>query len=280
MKTRIMIPTACLVLFFACKSSPEAQNNFLPAERAGKNKEMAADTRKMPVPVERKMSIRYDDGALDEYTLSEYNDRGYISKKTRYSASVLLLGSIEYEYEAELLVKKTEKDATGGILSETVYEYAEGLLAKELLYTGEGQLLSGILYTYNQDALRLSQTVVGKDDRVLAKTLYDWEGPQLLKTRLLDPVGGLVAYSLFRYDKNGNVSRQDYYNSEDLLLRSELHSYEGDKMLGTIRLDSKGDTLISYAYEYGEFGEIQKKKVNNSITDTKYSLNYEYSFRE
>jgi len=260
-----------------CTSTPEAKPSAGSA-KAGDNEELVLKT--VRIPVERKASVRFEDGTLDEYTLSEYEQRGLITKKTRYSASAVIIERTEYRNEEGLLLEKTLMDDKGEVKSSTKYGYDNGLLISENLLNAEGKVITSFKYEYDTGGNRILQQVLSSEGALMAATRYIWKDGLLVKTELSDGAGKIIAYSVFTYTPEKLVEKQEYYSADGTLLRTEHSQYAGGRLSSLTRHNFKGDIQFEHSFEYGELGELTKKVVDDRLAGSRYSLNYEYTVRE
>lgn len=282
MNNRILWSSLTVLLAFSCASTPLAKTGSeTQAGDKSVDKAPVMVAKMVRIPVERKSSMRFDDGSLDEYTISEYNEEGFATRKKRYSASAVLLDQVEYVYAGVQLVEKRLLDDKGLVKSITRYGYEADMLVSERLEDGEGKVLTSFAYEYDDKGQRSLQRVSNGEGRTLATTKYLWDGKgKLERTELTDTNGRLIAYSSFTYDDKGYLSKQEYFSADGTLLRFELSAHENGRLASLTRMNFKGKEQFIHTFKYGDMGELVQKSVDDRLAGAKYSLNYEYTVRE
>jgi hypothetical protein len=271
-----------ILLALSCTSTP---TNKAASDSAAGDKGAVATpvmvAKMVRIPVERKASLRFDDGSLDEYTISEYNEKGFVERKKRYSASAVLLDQVEFVYNDITLVEKRLLDDKGLVKSITRYAYEADRLVTERLEDAEGKLLTAFSYEYDGTGQRVAQRVSNSEGRNLATTKYLWDDAGMLeRTELTDSTGRLIAYSSFVYDEKGFLAKQEYFSADGTLLRFEISNHENGKLVRLARMNFKGKEQFIHTFEYGDMGELVRKSFDDRLAGAQYSLNYEYTVRE
>ncbi len=282
MNNRLLWSSLTVLLVLSCASSPakkKSSGTGVSGEGADAAPVMVAKI--VRVPVERKASLRFEDGSLDEYTISEYTEEGYVKRKKRYSASAVLLDQVEYVHSDSRLDEKRLLDEKGLVKSVTRYGYEGDKLVSERIEDGEGKLLTAFTYEYDESGRRVAQRVSNGDGRNLATTKYQWNATgSLERTELTDSTGRLIAYSIFDYDDQGFLAKQEYFSADGILLRFEISTHSNGRLVRLARMNFKGVEQFVHSFEYGDMGELIKKSVDDRLAGAKYSHNYEYTVRE
>ncbi len=233
------------------------------------------------IPVERKSSIRFSDGSLDEYSLPEYDDAFILKVQTRYSASGSILEQTRFTVEAGRLVRKATTDGEGKLVSSRNYVYgADGLVSVETLVDGNGKPLSSFEFGYDASGHRISWTVKDPKGSVLAVTSYAYKDGKIRNAELKDGVGRTNGSSAYEYDADGRIAKQSYFDAKGSLLRMEFTRWVAGSIAAEERTNAGGTVQQRTSYEYGADGELLRKTVEDLVGKSKQSVEYEYDFRE
>ncbi len=277
MKGRAFFILLSSVFLYNCASS---SIKTLDEKKQKEEKSAYVQEEQDVLPIERKVSVRFEDGTLDGYTLFDYAPNGNLLKTERFSASALLLEESIYQYKKGLLVEIERRDEKGRLQSKTIYAYSDKLLTYEGLEDSDGHILMSFHYAYDKEDRQVFRETYASDGKKLASTRYFWQDGILQKTEFFDAFERLLTYSNYAYGSEKNILRQDFYNASNNLIRSEISEYTDSLRTSLTRIDRKGNLLFIHRFEYGDFGELKRKIVDDKMAGSKYSYTYEYMFRK
>ncbi|HCM26926.1 MAG: hypothetical protein A2Z99_17910 [Treponema sp. GWB1_62_6] len=231
--------------------------------------------------MERKSSIRFSDGSIDEYSLSEYDEAFALKVQTRYSASGSILERTRFTVEAGRLVLKATMDGEEKLVSSRSYAYgADGLVSGEVLVDGNGKPLSSFEFGYDASGHRVSWTVRDSKGSVLAVTSYSYKDGRIRTAELKDGAGRKNGSSAYEYDADGRLAKQSFFDAKGSLLRTEITRWVAGAIAAEERTNAGGTVQQRTSYEYGADGEILRKTIEDLTGKSKQSVEYEYDFRE
>jgi hypothetical protein len=232
--------------------------------------------------VEKKATVRFADGSLDEYTQSEYDSSNTrIQVQSRFSASGAPLERIEYAYKGDLLVSKTTKDSQGVVSSRRLFTYdPAGRLIREALEDKAGKPISSFEYLYDEAGHRSKWIVKDAQNTTIAETSYSYTGGRVSAAELRDSVGKKNGSSAYEYDGEGRITVQRFYDALGSLLRIESSVWKDGRLMKEERATAGGFVQQRSTYEYGTEGELVRKTLEDSVGKSKQIVEYEYFFRE
>lgn len=278
---KLLLPAVVSVALIACASAPAPTSTAegSPAAQSAKKTSRVVITR---VPVEKKASVRFADGSLDEYTVSEYNQAlTLVTVQSKFSASGAPVERVEYSYRGDVLATKTTKDGQGLVTSRRTYTYdAAGHLTLEALEDGAGKPISSFEYGYDAAGHRSKWIVKDAKGTPVAETVYSYANGKVRSAELRDGSGKKTGSSAYEYDGEGRLTAQRFYDSFGSLLRVETTVWKDGRPLKEERTSPGGVVQQRSTYEYGPAGELVRKTVEDSVGKSKQIVEYEYSFRE
>ncbi len=231
--------------------------------------------------METRATVKFADGSLDEYTLSDYDGQGRLVLQRRFSASGVPAERIEYAYAEGLLASKTSKDGEGRQLSLRRYSYnSAGLVVAESLFDGAGKPVSSFEFGYDASGNRTFWIVKDGRDVKIAETRYSYAGGRLVGAELLDGSGRKTGSGTYEYGSEGSIKSQRFFNAGGSLLRIETNYWENGRLAREERSTAGGQVQQRVSYEYGADNEILRKTVEDILGKSKQSIEYEYAFRE
>jgi hypothetical protein len=232
------------------------------------------------IPMERKSSIWFSDGSLDEYTISERDASGSLVSQTRYTASGSMVEKTEFTYAAGRLVTKTQKDAEGKLVSKRSYQYTPtGELVMETLDDGAGKRLSSFAYEY-EAGFKVKWIVKDSRDSTVAETLYDYKDGKIRKSEMRDGAGKKTGGSVYEYSAEGRLEAQKFHKADGSLLRVEASIWKDGIVISEERRTAGGAVQQKIAYEYGPDGEVIRKIFEDLAGKSKLTTTFEYTVRE
>lgn len=249
-----------------------------PAEPAKKQSRVIT----VKVPVEKKSLIKFADGSLDEYTLSDYDSANVLLlAQTRYSASGALLERTDFSYTEGKVATKTVKDGDGKVTSQRFYSYnPQGLLIKEFAQDGAGKPISTFEYAYDSKGDRTSWIVKDSKGVEVAETVYTYKDGRIQGAELRDGTGKKTGSGLYEYTADGKIRAQKYYNALDSLIRIESTYWDGDRIQREERATAGGQVQQRIDYTYGSSGELTQRVTEDFVGKSKKIIQYEYVFRD
>lgn len=294
-------PIVSAILFASCAStgsipqkeaapavSPATAVSTAPASPAANSAAVAEPAKKqsrvitIKVPVEKKSLVKFADGSLDEYTLSDYDGANVLLlTQTRYSASGALLERTDFSYTDGKVTTKTVKDGDGKVTSQRLYTYnPQGLLIKEFAQDGAGKPISTFEYAYDAKGDRTSWIVKDSKGVEVAQTVYTYKDGRLQGAELRDGTGKKTGSGLYEYTADGKIRAQKYYNALDSLIRIESTYWDGDRVQREERTTAGGQVQQRIDYTYGSSGELTQKVIEDFVGKSKKIIQYEYVFRD
>ena len=174
----------------------------------------------------------------------------YFRSKSTYSDNT----SVNFEYGISGLVSKENSnyDPTSTINSYTTYTYdANGNKTYEI-YTHLTNPTSNysLTYTYDLNGNQIRRVNTDNSGRSISSLTseYDINGNVTKSQRYSGDV--LEAFSLYLYNSNGTLSREDYYNADGSLNYSWSYSYDANLLPTNIRFnDTTSSSSNTFVYD-------------------------------
>jgi hypothetical protein len=173
---------ALALIFASCASGPEPAT--APAPRSPETARFVPGQ----IPVEKRAVVKFADGTIDEFTISEYDPSDItLLGQNRFSASGGLMDQIEYTYNEEknVLTNKMTKDDENRIKSRVVYENDDNTdrLMRETVVNKAGKAVSTNEYTYNPAGFVVSRAILNGNRVKLAETFYTYNGNLVVSSK-------------------------------------------------------------------------------------------------
>jgi hypothetical protein len=267
-----LIVTVALV-FVSCGSSPAPEGSpesgrFIPGQ----------------IPVEKKAVIKFPDGTVDEFTISEYDPSDItLLGQNRFSASGGLMDQIEYTYDEErnLLTNKMTKDDENRIKSRIVYvnDEAADRVMRETVVNKAGKAVSTNEYTYNPAGSVASRAILNGNNVKLAETFYTYNGNLLVSSKTQTGDGRPISSSTNEYDREGNLVNQVLRNAAGNITRRIATLWQDGKEIEVTQTAADGKLQLKISNEYGAAGELLKRTVENYQGESTQVIEFEYEFR-
>jgi hypothetical protein len=266
-----------MLVFASCGSSP-APDGSAPAPAGGKAPAPGQ------IPVEKRVVVKFGDGTVDEFTLSEYDPSDItLLGQNRFSASNELMDQIEYTYDEEkkVITTKLTKDEENRLKSRIVYINDEntGRLLKESVVNKASKVVSSNEYTYNEDGNVASRAILNGNNIKLAETVYTYDGNLVVASKTHDSNGKPISSSTNDYDRDGNLVQQVLYNDAGEISRKISTVWQNGKEMEVTQTTKDGRPQIKITNEYGTAGELLKKTIQNFQGNSVQILEFEYEFR-
>jgi hypothetical protein len=275
---------AFAIIFASCTSTgqgdaageTDVQANAVPSRRT---REAAGQ-----IPVEKRVLVKFADGALDEYTVSEYDSANVLLlTQNRYSASGALLEQTEYTYQEDTgaVTTKLIKDDENKLKSRVVYQYNDrNYLIKETFVNRAGKAVSSFEYTYDNNGNRLSRIINNGAGVKLAETVYTYKDGLVVASETKDGAGRKVSSAENQYDSEGNLVSQKVYNANGTVTRLVSAVWEEGLELKNEQTTPDGEVQLRVSNEYGAAGELLRQTIENIQGQSTQILEYEYTFRQ
>jgi YD repeat-containing protein len=283
----LVLSVLCGSLLFSCATTPAPAVSETPAANSKTVEQQEAVRAPISrtiteiIHLERKTSIRFADGSLDEYTLSEYNNEGSLITQHRYSASGALMQKTEYIYADTKLQTKMVRDMEDKLRTRVLYSYnAENQLIVEILEDGAGRRMATYEYRYDENGKKIAWIVQNGAGQTIAQTSYTWLGNLLTRTEAKDSKNQVTGYSILQYNDKSQVITRSYYDNKDTLLRKETSIWDADKLVREEQVNGKNQSTYLITYEYETNGQVAIKKIQDIAGKSGYSTHYEYITRE
>jgi hypothetical protein len=277
------------LIFASCSSGPASVSKEPPAAESAPGRAAASGNAAAPgkIPVEKKALIKFADGTLDEYTVSEYDPSDItLLAQNRFSASGGLIDQIEFTYndERQVVTTKMTKDDENRLKSRIVNEYDESAvpprLLKETVVNKAGKPVSVNTYTYNGNG-KVAERSILNGVTVLAKTIYSYDesGDLIIASRTVNGKGNLISSSKNEYNKDGNLVTQVMYNKDGAVTRRISTVWQDGREMVITQTSGDGKLQIRTTNEYGSAGELVKRTIENIQGNSKQIMEFEYEFR-
>jgi hypothetical protein len=267
-----------MLAFASCRSSP-APDGGAPAPASGKAPASGQ------IPLEKRAVVKFADGTIDEFTLSEYDpsDITLLKEQNRFSASGGLMDQIEYTYDEEkkVITTKLTKDEENRLKSRIVYINDEntGRLLKESVVNKASKVVSSNEYTYNEDGNVASRAILNGNNVRLAETVYIYKGNLVVASKTQAGNGKPISSSTNDYDRDGNLVQQVLYNAAGQITRKISTVWQNGKEMVVIQTTRDGKPQMKITNEYGAAGELLKKTIENYQGNSVQILEFEYEFK-
>ncbi|MDR2079801.1 MAG: hypothetical protein LBP74_08795 [Treponema sp.] len=274
---------ALVLVFTSCGSSPAPEGGGVAAPTGSKP---TASKAPVPgqIPVEKRVVVKFPDGTVDEFTLSEYDPSDItLLGQNRFSASGGLMDQIEYTYDEEkkVITTKLTKDEENRLKSRIVYINDEntGRLLKESVVNKASKVISSNEYTYNEDGNVASRAILNGNNVRLAETVYTYNGNLVVASKTQDGNGKPISSSTNDYDRDGNLVQQVLYNAAGNITRKISTVWQNGMEIETTQTTADGRPQLKNTNEYGAAGELLKKTIENYQGNSVQILEFEYEFR-
>jgi hypothetical protein len=274
----ITLIAAAALIFASCGSSPAPSGSPGPSP-AGVAKAVPGQ-----IPVERRAVVKFADGTIDEFTISEYDPSDItLLSQNRFSASGGLMDQIEYTYDEEknMLTNKMTKDDENRIKSRVVYVHDEATdqLVRETVVNKAGKAVSTNEYAYNPAGFVVSRAILNGNNVKLAETFYTYNGSLVVSSRTQAGDGRPISSSTNEYDREGNLINQVLYNAAGNVTRRIATVWQNGHDVEITQTTADGKPQLRITNEYGAAGELLKKKVENYQGESTQVIEFEYEFR-
>ncbi|GHV76177.1 hypothetical protein AGMMS49942_09980 [Spirochaetia bacterium] len=269
---------AVVALFFAsCGSAPSSDGSGGGAVgRSSASKKTA---------VQKKEAVKFANGDLDEYTVSEYDPSDItLLNQTRHSASSYIMDETEFIYNegSRMLTTKVTKDDEKRLKTRVVYEHKDsrtGEPTKETVVNKAGKTLASNVYTYDAVGNVESRSILNGNNVELARTLYTWSGGLLISSETNDRSGKRISSSENSYDNDGNLINQVFKNASGAITRNITTKWQNGLEVETQQFSAEGTLQLKITNEYGSEGEVLKRTVENYQGKSKQIREFEYDYR-
>jgi hypothetical protein len=269
----ITLIVAAVLVFASCASSPAPGGSTEPGKPAPGQ-----------IPVEKRAVVKFADGTVDEFTISEYDPSDItLLGQNRFSASGGLMDQIEYTYDEErnMLTNKMTKDDENRIKSRIVYVHddATNRLVRETVVNKAGKAVSTNEYTYNPAGFVVSRAILNGNNVKLAETFYTYNGNLVVASKTQAGDGKPISSSTNEYDRDGNLINQVLYNAVGSVTRKIATLWQNGQEIETVQTTADGKPQLRITNEYGAAGELLKRKVENYQGESTQVIEFEYEFR-
>ena len=144
---------------------------------------------------------------------------------------------------------------SNGVLYEIDYCNEQDKIEKQITYQEDGtQTVTAYKYVYDDN-----ENIIEVQTRnVLSEKQYEYNTDNQLIKMIADEINGSSVETLYTYDANGNVIKEE---TEDTVITYE-YDEEGKRISGEFK---KGTETGEYTYEYGSNNELVKETLSTSI---------------
>jgi hypothetical protein len=246
----------------------------------------AETTKSVPkqIPVEKRAVVKFADGTVDEFTVSEYDPSDVtLLGQNRFSASGGLMDQVEYtsDEEKNVLTTKMTKDDENRIKSRIVYVHDEATnrLMRETVVNKAGKAVSINEYTYNPAGFVASRAILNGNNAKLAETFYTYKGGLVVSSKTQTGNGRPISSSTNEYDPNGNLVNQVLYNAAGNVTRRIATVWQDGREVEITQTAADGRPQLKITNEYGVAGELLRKKIENYQGESTQVVEFEYEFR-
>ncbi|GHT83266.1 hypothetical protein FACS1894137_03940 [Spirochaetia bacterium] len=273
------------LIFVSCGSgpAPAGSGSVAPAGSSAAAEKGASTAKK--IPVEKRAVVKFADGSLDEYTVSEYDPSDItLLFQNRFSASKSLMGETEFTYNEEkrMLDTKTLKDDEKRLKTRVVYEYKDTRTdepTKETVVNKAGKKIAINVYTYNDAGKVASRSIQNGNGVDLAKTAYTYSGDLLVSSETNDRNGKRISSSVNTYNADGLLESQEFRNSAGAVTRKITTKWQNGLEIEVTQTSPDGKLQLKITNEYGASGEVLKRIVENYQGKSTQIKEFEYEYR-
>jgi hypothetical protein len=265
---------AAALVLISCGSSPAPSGGSTGASKPVPKQ----------VPVETRAVVKFADGTVDEFTVSEYDPSDItLLSQNRFSASGGLMDQIEYTYDEEknMLTNKMTKDDENRIKSRVVYVHDEKTerLMRETVVNKAGKAVSTNEYAYNPAGFVVSRAILNGNNIKLAETFYTYQGNLVVSSETKAGNGRPISSSVNEYDRNGNLINQVLYNAAGKVTRKISTIWQDGHEIEITQTSADGKPQVKITNEYGAAGELLRKRIENYQGESIQVIEFEYEFR-
>lgn len=251
--TVLLAFAGCLLL----ASCGDGQNTGAAAEKSESTSEKADDAKSKYLLTKEQY---YDNGENIglSYTY-EYDDNGYLTKRTELYAS----GAVSYWLEYE-------NDAEGRELKETLYDNDGMHIYRELEYDEAGNMIRKS--EFEEDGTAGAQW----------QNEYDAAG-NMIKSTIVFSTGRVYSIMEYEYDEHGNVTRYASLDGDGNVIESYRYEYElrEDGLPNVTKIyDSENTVQRTKESEYDENGNLIKETTFDNQNEIMMIVKYTYTLPE
>lgn len=233
---------------------------------------------------ETKQSVLFADGSLDEYTVSQWDSSfSNVEKQVRHSASGAMLEQVEFTYNEDRgnITTKITRDVESRLKNRVVYQYnPQGYLFRESLVDSKGKVVSTYEYAYDARGNRVSRVIKNRAGDKLAETTYtvDAQG-RMTASQTRDFMESAISSTQYKYDAQGNLIQQVVLNNEGKATATINAVWREGREIRNEMIAADGKVQMRVTNEYGDYGELVRKVIENFQGASKQIMQYEYTFR-
>ena len=233
------------------------------------------------IPFERKHSVFFEDGTLDEFTESSWNRNDFLYNTERFSASGAMLEQVEFQYnDRNDITTKLTRDVEMRLKNRVVYQYQNDRLWRESLADNRGRIVSQFEYSYDNAGNQTSRIIKNRQGNTLAETLYEFDGQRrIISSHTRDSGENLISYTLYTYDSQGNLTSQQVFDNEGRPTSVISSVFQNGREVRNEIKGADGTVRMRISNEYGNNGELLKRTIENFQGESTQVLTYEYDFR-
>jgi hypothetical protein len=279
----VILLVAGALVFASCASGPTPEGGGQqPALRRPANSKQQQPAPGQ-IPVEKRATVKFADGTLDEYTISEYDPSDItLLGQNRFSASGGLMDQVEFTYHEDkgVVTAKMTKDDENRLKSRVVYQYNDDdLLVKETVVNKAGKPVSTNEYSYDNNGKIVARGILNGAGTKLAETVYTYNNNKVISSETKDSQGKRISSSKNEYDPEGNLVNQTLYNAAGSVTRKIATVWENGREMQNEQTSADGKVQLRISNEYGTTGELLKKVIENFQGDSVQVMEFEYEFR-
>jgi hypothetical protein len=233
--------------------------------------------------VEKRALVKFADGSLDEFTVSEYDPSDItLLNQNRFSASKALMDQTEFTYNEakKVLSTKMTKDEENRLKSRIVYEHKDARTTKptkETTLNKAGKIVGSNEYTYNASGDVVSRSILNANNTKLAETSYTYSDHLLVSSETTDSrTGKRISSSTNEYDRDGNLVKQEFKNGDGAVTRRIATVWQNGLEMETIQTAPDGRPQLRITNKYGSSGEVLKRTVENYQGNSVQLMEFEY----
>jgi len=234
---------------------------------------------------EIKQSVFFADGSLDEYTTSQWDSSFvHIDKQVKHSASGTLLEQVDFTYNDDkggYVTTKITRDVESRLKNRVVFQYnPQNLLIRESIVDNKGKVVSTYEYSYDGRGNCISRVIKNRAGDKLAETTYTYNNQnKRVTSQTSDFMASAISSTQYSYDSQGNMVRQVVMGGDGKPTTTINAIWQDGREISNEMLAADGSRQMRITNEYGEFGELVKKTIENYQGNSKQVMQYEYTFR-
>jgi hypothetical protein len=172
--------------------------------------------------------LEYDakKGALRTKAVTSFNDSGYITGFTTYSAEGNLLSKASFIYDSGILKEENRYKADGSLMVKIIRKYDEkGNIQEEHSYDGSGTMFLKVIPRYDPKGNRKVKDIYNEYGILFLKANFKFDDKgnetEMKEYDSHHSLSFTTTFSYDKYDSEGNWLERTTYKDDDATIRTE-----------------------------------------------------------